>query len=288
MAGDSDRSEVLRQMAGVVANVAVLTALLVYFGWRRAEVQSRRLGFDESLLGASTRDYLLRSVGPVLVLLVVVGLAGLAWVALDRGLTGRLRTAGPADPVLRWSLRLLLASVVVLPGLVWLTRGLWTRTAFVVWPLSIAAGVLLCLYALAFRSGLPGHAEIPAGRAVVVRACAALLAAIGLFTAAHNLATVEGVQLADGFVDELSTRPQVVVYSLQQLHIDAPGADEERLGGDDSAYRFRYVGLRLLEHTGGQYFLVSDGWTPEYGVVVALPEDAAIRLEFVRDRRGGP
>ncbi len=288
MAGDSDRSEVLRQMAGVVANVAVLTALLVYFGWRRAEVQSRRLGFDESLLGASTRDYLLRSVGPVLVLLVVVGLAGLAWVALDRGLTGRLRTAGPTDRVLRWSLRLLLASVVVLPALVWLTRGLWTRTAFVVWPLSIVAGVLLCLYALVFRAGLPGHAEFPAGRAVVVRACAALLAAIGLFTAAHNLATVEGVQLADGFVDELPTRPQVVVYSLQQLHIDAPGADEERLGGDESAYRFRYVGLRLLEHTGGQYFLVSDGWTPDYGVVVALPEDASIRLEFVRDRRGNP
>lgn len=288
MAGDSDRSEVLRQMAGVVANVAVLTALLVYFGWRRAEVQSRRLGFDESLLGASTRDYLLRSVGPVLVLLVVVGLAGLAWVALDRALTGRLRTAGPTDPVLRWGIRLLLAGVVVLPGLVWVTRGLWTTTAYVVWPLSIVAGVLLFLYALAFRSGLPGHAAIPAGRAVVVRACAALLAAIGLFTAAHNLATVEGVELAAGFVDELPTRPEVVVYSPQQLHIDAPGAVEERLGGEESAYRFRYSGLRLLEHTGGQYFLVSDGWTPDYGVVVALPEDSSIRFEFVRDRRGGP
>jgi hypothetical protein len=288
VADESDRNDLLRQMAGVLANVAVLTALLVYFGWRRAEVQSRRLGFDESLLGASTRDYLLRSVRPVLVLLVVVALAGLAWVALDRWITRRVRTAGPADAVLRWSLRLLMACVVLLPGLVYVTRSLWPVPAYVVWPLSIVAGVLLLLYALGVRSGLPGGEPLPAGRETVVRACAAVLAAIGLFTAAHNLATVEGVQLADGFVDELPTRPQVVVYSNQHLHIDAPGAREEALPAEESAYSFRYVGLRLLEHTGGQYFLVSDGWTPDYGVVVALPADAPIRLEFVRDRRGAP
>ena len=48
-------------MGAVLANVAVLTALLVYFGWTRSEVYNRRIGIDESILGMLTREYLLRS-----------------------------------------------------------------------------------------------------------------------------------------------------------------------------------------------------------------------------------
>ena len=39
-----DRNDLIRRMGAVLANVGVLTALLVYFGWKRSEVQSRRLG----------------------------------------------------------------------------------------------------------------------------------------------------------------------------------------------------------------------------------------------------
>jgi hypothetical protein len=289
-APEEHRSELIRQLAGILANVAVLTALLVYFGWVRAEVQSRQLGFDESLLGASTRDYLLRSVRPVLVLLIVVSLGGLVWVALDRWLIHRLRsreTEDPVtpDPVARWAIRALLASVVLLPLAVRLARPLWPATTYVAFPLSVAAGLLLALYALSVRAGQPGGEPLSAERGVLVRVCAGVLAGIGLFTAAANYATVEGTQLAFGFVHELPDRPSVVVYSGQDLQIDAPGAEEQRLPPEQSAYLFRYVGLRLLEHTEGTYFLVSDGWTPEYGVVVVLPEDASMRLEFVRDTR---
>jgi hypothetical protein len=77
----------------------------------------------------------------------------------------------------------------------------------------------------------------------------------------------------------------VVVYSPERLHINAPGAMEEPLPTNQSLYRYRYVGLRLLEHTGGRYFLISEAWTPRYGVVVMLADDDPIRLEFVRDRR---
>lgn len=282
---EEQRSELIKQLAGILANVAVLTALLVYFGWVRAEVQSRRLGFDESLLGASTRDYLLRSVRPVLVLLIAVSLGGLAWVALDRWLTRRLRPRGLEDALARWTLRVLLASVVLLPLAVRLARPLWPATTYVAFPLSVAAGLLLALYALSVRACQPGGERLPAARGVLVRACAGVLAGIGLFTAAANYATVEGTQLALGFIHELPNRPQVLVYSGNDLQIDAPGTEEQQLPPEQSAYLFRYVGLRLLEHTEGTYFLVSDAWTPEYGVVIVLPEDASMRLEFVRDVR---
>jgi hypothetical protein len=80
--------DALRPLVGILANVTVLTALLIYFGWRRSETQAQRLGIDESVPAMSTREYLLRSVGPVLVMLVGVGVAGLVWVAVDQRVAG--------------------------------------------------------------------------------------------------------------------------------------------------------------------------------------------------------
>jgi hypothetical protein len=272
----------------VVANAAVLTALLVYFGWVRISEQSRWLGVDESLFRVSTREYLLRSVRPVLILLIAVGAAGLVWVALDHWLAGRIAARSVRDPAVRWTLRGLLATVVLLPLTVWLVRPLWPATAFVAFPLSLAAGMLLLLYVLKVRQRTGEDVPLSASRDVVVRASAALLTGICLFSAAANYAQVEGRRLALGFLDGLDQQPQVVVYSAQLLHIDAPGAREEELDQpEQSAYLYRYVGLRLLEYTNDTYFLVSDEWTPGYGVVVVLP-DEAVRVELVRGTPDGP
>lgn len=40
-----------RLLLSLAANVTVLTGLLVYFGWKRADTQSRLLGVDESIFG---------------------------------------------------------------------------------------------------------------------------------------------------------------------------------------------------------------------------------------------
>jgi hypothetical protein len=274
-------------MAGVVANAAVLTALLVYFGWVRISEQSRWLGLDESLFRVSTREYLLRSVRPVLILLIAVGAAGLLWVALDHWLAGRISARGVSDPAVRWTLRGLLAAVVLVPLAVRLARPLWPATTFVAFPLALAAGLLLLLYVLRVRQRTGEDVPLSASRDVVVRASAALLTGICLFNAAANYAQVEGRRLALAFLDGLDQQPQVVVYSAQHLHVDAPGAREEELPPEQSAYLYRYVGLRLLEYTNDTFFLVSDEWTPGYGVVVVLP-DEAVRVEIVRGSSDGP
>ncbi|GAA4734737.1 hypothetical protein GCM10023328_13430 [Modestobacter marinus] len=285
MAEVTDRNALLRALAGALANVAVLTALLVYFGWVRIAEQSRHLGVDESLFRVSTREYLLRSVRPVLILLISIAVAALVWVALDQWLARRIAARGSGDPVVRWSVRGLGAFAVLLPLLTWLLRRVWPATTYVAFPLTVAAGLLLVLYLLRLRQSMAGDAALPATRDVVVRACAALLTAICLFSAAANYATVEGRRLAQGFVADLASQPQVVVYSAAHLHIDAPGATEEELPPEQSAYLYRYVGLRLLEYTNDTFFLVSEEWTPQYGVVVVLPDDETRRVELVRDRR---
>lgn len=280
--GGQDRNDLLRSIAVVVGNVTVLTALLVYFGWKRSEVQAKALGIDESLLGMSTQEYILRSVGSVLVLLIVMALFGMLWVLLDRWLTMRLNRHGPSDRVYRWVSRLLPAAIVLLPLLAFLGRGWWPEGAYIGFPLLCAAGLLLLLYAFSLRAALPGSVPLSAGTESVLRACTAALVAVALFTAATNYATVEAVQLTKAFEGQIPTLPGVVVHSVAPLNIEAPGVRVTHTA-NETGYQYRYSGLRLLERVGGQYFLISDDWTRRLGVVVVLnDEEPGVRYEFVR------
>jgi hypothetical protein len=291
-AGPMGTSDVLKPLVALLANVTVVTALLVYFGWRRAETHADRLGIDESVLGMTTREYVLRSVGPVLVLLVGVAVCGLAWMSLERRLTPLLRhdPEAPVPTPIRLAMIALSLAWLILPGLVYLLGFVWPATAFVLFPASIGAGTLLGVYAGRIRHDRhpneDDHTED--GQSRFALAFAGLLVLVCLFWTASNYAELLGDRLADDFVDEVDRLAGVVVLSEQPLFLDGPGVDKDPLPGPDAdgALQYRYEGLRLLEHTGGRYFLVSDGWTPTYGVVFVLDaHDDTIRLDFVRDHR---
>ncbi|MFC0678184.1 hypothetical protein ACFFGH_10065 [Lysobacter korlensis] len=283
--GEKDRGDLLRSIVVAVGNVGVLTALLVYFGWVRSEVQARELGIDESLLGMTTQEYVLRSVRAVLVLLIVMAVFGVLWVALDRWLSVRLRRRGVKDPVYRWFTRLLPLSVVLLPVLGWLARWWWPTAAYIGFPLLAAAGLLLMLYAFHLRGALPGAIPLAAGTESILRVSTAALIAVALFTAATNYAMVEGTQLARGLESRVRTLPGVVIHSVEPLNLDAPGVETAEAEGE-TGYRFRYSGLRLLERSGGRYFLITEDWTRRFGVVLVLNDDeSGVRYDFIRDRR---
>jgi hypothetical protein len=290
--------EALKPVVALLANVTVVTALLVYFGWRRAETHADRLGIDESVLGMTTREYVLRSVGPVLVLLVGIAVCGLGWMALERRITPPLTASETAAA--RRGLAALGLAWLILPGLVYLLGFVWPATAFVLFPASIGAGALLWVYAARVRrrrsggdpTAVPadGPADGPADdrSSRVALGLVGLLVLVCLFWTASNYAQVLGDRLADDFVGDVHRLPGVVVSSERSLFLDGPGVDEVPLPGseEEGALRYRYEGLRLLEHTGGHYFLVSDGWSPTYGVVWVLDsDDDSMRLDFVRDRR---
>lgn len=281
--------DLLRPVLGFLANITVLTALLVYFGWRRSETQAQRLGIDESVLGMSTREYVLRSVGPVLALLVGVSVAGLVWVSIDRRLAPLVRSAPSRlthDRRAVAILRLLAVAWLVLPALVWLTGFVWRETAFVLFPASIGTGVFLAQYAAHLRQDDAASDGASRRRNLAAYAFTGLLVSVCLFWTASNYAEVEGVRLARYHAERVGRLPGVVVYSEGRLHLEGPGVTETGLAGDQGSPRYRYAGLRLLEHTGGKFFLISDGWTTTYGVVFMLrDDDESIRLDLVRDRR---
>jgi hypothetical protein len=285
--------EALRPALSFLANVTVVTALLVYFGWRRAETQADRLGIDESILGMSTREYVLRSVGPVLTLLVGIGVGGLIWLSIERRLTPRLQPPEPGllevdrtrARVADLAVRLLGLAWLILPAVVFLMGYIWPAPAFVLFPASIGVGVLLWLYATNLRQPKGGSGRRQAGQRPLAVVFVGVLVLVCVFWTASNYAEVLGRRLADDFAAGIGGLPGVAVYSESRLHLDGPGVDETEVS-DEGAVRYRYRGLRLLEHTGGKFFLVSDGWTTEYGVVFVLrDDDQSVRLDFVRDRR---
>ena len=286
---DGLSKELLRLAAGLLANITVLTALLVYFGWRRAETQAAELGIDESILGMSTREYLLRSVGPVLVLLVGIGAGGLVWLAIERRLTPVLRAPRPEDgsphTAAALTLRLLGLSWLLLPVVVIGLGNIWPSPATVLFPVSIGVGVLLWLYARRCR-GSGDDLDRHEGRNWLTAVLVGVLVLVTLFWTASNYAELLGRRLAADFAADVGALPGVAVYSESRIHLVGPGVGETVLPQDDGTSRYRYGGLRLLEHTGGKYFLVSDGWTKKYGVVFVLPDaDASLRFDFVRDDR---
>lgn len=271
-------NDLLRRILPVLANATVLTAMLVYFGWQRSEIQARELGIDESILGMDTREYVLRSVRPVLVLVLGIGVAGLLWLRTDAWLTTRAKAHGTTDRAVRYALRVFPYGWLVLPAAVLALGALDARSAtlFVLFPFSIGAGVLLVLYAATLRAQLPGAAPPPGQD--LARAFTAVVVGVALFWGTSNYAEVEGRALAATF--DPRDRPRVVVYSAERLQLTAPGVREEEVGEDGDQARYRYDGLRLLEHTGGRYFLVSDRWTKDSGAVMMLTDKDTVQLEF--------
>ena len=272
-----DLATVVQQLLALLANVAVLTGLLVYFGWRRTETQAVRMGFDESILDLDTQDYLLRSVGPVLQLLLIIGVAGLVAIPLDALLRRRL-----GDRSGRWGTAAVVAvglGWLVLPALVVLL-GLWfPGFAFVAFPLSIGLGALLVPYAFELRARQGSHSLSRRARATE-RTFAVVIVVLALFWATSNYAEVLGTRIADRIAANTETMTPVAVFSPDPLNLVGPGVEETEL--PSGPYRFRYTGLRLLEHTDQGYVLLSSGWTYEDGVVFVLPPGPPLRFEFGR------
>jgi hypothetical protein len=278
----------LSRVVGVLANVAIITALLVYFGWRRSATQSRELGISESILGMSTRDYVLRAVRPVFVLLICLALLALLWVVFDRRLKGQgglfnLSRTSPITVTRRTRLlRAMRLSLVALPAIALLVYIRWRQFGSILFPATVGAGILLNFYATHLSSP-DTSADVDARRRNETRAlCTAILVAACLFWTATNYADVEGVRHARAIFDDPLTLPRVLVYSTHVLQLSGPGLQLDSVPGTVDDFRYRYSGLRLLEHNGGNYLLISDGWSAQRGVVIVLPDDdTTLRFEFL-------
>lgn len=276
-----DRDAAVKQWASVlatyVAPTTVIVALLYYFGYVRSAALYAYFGLDLAALGLSSQDYLLRAVDALYVPLGVVLLIVLAgfW---SRWFLNR-KLAPPAESP--W-LRPLSYGLVILGVVTFFMGVVGIVVPRVSWPLltplSIGVGVVFAGFGISQILVLRG--SDPEGRPFKVSV--ALLAGIvilSLFWAVNEYAQAYGRGRAETLSTELTERPAVIVDTKDRLFAEAPGISETALE-QNSTYRYRYRGYRLLAQSNNTVFLIPERWTPNQGAILALPNNDSIRLQF--------
>lgn len=256
----------------------MLTAVLFYFGWARERATLAYFGVsDLGVLNFSVADYVLRSVGTALPLLMAIGFLALgAFVVHDqvapslakkKHLKVRVARALTAAGGFLAATGFALALVLTGPG------GSQPEG-----PAVMMLGLLLASYALALRDRTTAHGN--GSRLVLVIWALALIALLWSVT---GYADYIGTQTARQLQSSLPRAANVTVYSSADLSLSGPGISKAKLDAPDGAYRFRYSGLRLLVSAGGEYFLLPARWHEGSGSVIVLPQtstEGATRVEF--------
>jgi len=264
----------------VLGQLGIVTALAFYFGRARASAYLEYFGLDLTVVDFSPQDYVLRSIGAVYWplmgggLLLVVGLAA----------HPRIRAALSSRGVV---VRRRFLAAATLAGLVLLgvaAAGLRQMVIFPssvpVIPLLLAAGIGLLTYGWLLRgwtSARGAGSQVSQGQLVGLMSF--LVGA--LFWALASYAAAVGVADAKSFDESLPYRPAVVVFSERRLALAGPGLTVDQVGGQDSKYRFRYVGLRQLLRGGNRYFLIPTDWQRGEDAVIQLSESDEVRIEFI-------
>jgi len=260
-------SNVLLVLGAVGSPIALGTALLLYFGWVRSQAQAVAFGADVSIFEMSPQDLVLRSVDILFFPIVLLLLGGLLLLRIDPWLRTR---AGNVGAILRW------AWVLVPIGLVLVLVA--RSVGNVLLPMMVMLAIGGSAYGSLLRRRDAGD-RAPVGGVSLVLVGALLTAT--LFWQTERLAQLGGDALADDLKDHVADRlPAVTLLSAGRLHIEATGVDETPLEGADSAYRYRYEGLYLLQRSGDKYFLLTDGWQLDRGRLLVLTDSESIRLEF--------
>ncbi len=279
----------VQSLGAVVGPTALVTALLFYFGWARSQSQAQYLGLDVTLFGFSTQDYILQSTYSVLFPLgaLLIGALVLLW---GHGVVCSLVDSDPGRTVWPWVERALAfgGAALFAVGLVLNSNRYPSKTVLLMTPLSLTAGVGLMAYGVlvhrrrAVKVGdVAGHGSarpVPLLSVILV----AMLVAVGIVWEVANYAEIKGRELGEFLVSQLPYQPGVVVFSPKRLHIEGGSVVETALRAPDSAYAFRYSGMKLLFRSDGRYFLVPESWSVAEGRSIVLRDSEDVRMEFIR------
>src|SRR5206468_3392300 len=138
--------------------------------------------------------------------------------------------------------------------------------------LSLSIGVLLLAYAARLRRTLTARRRsgqlprrVPIGLIVAKWGAVFIVFSVGLFWAVSSYAINAGETEARGLAADLSCENNVVLYSEKSLNLHASGVQEMPDPNPNTAYGFRYDGLKLVPQSGNMYLFLPANWTHEKG-----------------------
>jgi hypothetical protein len=271
-------AQVVEIIGLVVPPAALLTGLMFYFGWVRTREYWRFFGVEASVLELSVQDYLLRGIDAVHLPLVLI-------IASWAALTWASRASWTFTPLerFRWSIGWvagLVGTLLVLIGAVLAARdgAVWSRATSYMLAAGIVAIILGGILRRHIHNGGAGNSRKVGTLPPITVVAAAMLVMLTLFWVFADYAGTVGRRQAERRAQGLENYPQVVLYSNQDLSIDAPGVRVERRPSD-RAYPFRYAGLALLLSANDQYILIPKSWRPGSPSFI-VPVSEAPRLDF--------
>jgi hypothetical protein len=295
--GAANRIEALVGFASsVLAPLSVVSGLLFYFGYVSSRALYEYFGVDVDTVGLSTQDYVMRSPRPLLVPLLVLAVAGVAFSVLHGGLRRRLdvllRHAEDDDPVAAGAGRERLVQVrrwarsVVLAGQVLMLTGvglLFSYPALSEWPpyplvtaLLLAIGSALAAYGLRIEGLLGRHERTRVAESFAIY----VVLVASLLWATATVAQWSGRGSARYLAVHLDTLPGVILDTGERLYLTTDRLDETRLPtAEGQTFRYRYRRLRLLIQGKDHLFLVPDRWSASNSTIM-VPADDHYRLEF--------
>jgi hypothetical protein len=263
----------------VIGQFSIATALAFYLGWARSAAYYGHFGLSTSMVGLSTSDYVLGSIGALYLPLMGVGLATALATVLHPRVVALLRRQHlarrllPAVQAAGWGL-VALATASFSAALAW--RVSWGTSA-IPWLITCGAGLLA--YVGLVRSSLYGRRP----RVGLQVLALATLALGGVFWLMGNYAGYAGRAQAEEDATQIAYRTDVTVYSAQQLALGGrAGIVEDASRSEEGAYRYRYTNLRLLVHAGDRYFLLPVDWRRNGAdPVIVLSDSEMIRVEII-------
>ncbi|CAM5585087.1 hypothetical protein [Streptomyces purpurascens] len=264
------------ELLGTIGSlVSLLAAVLFYFGWASTDAETRALGLRDSIFRLSTSEYLLRSVEALFLPAFLAVGALLAAIGLQRWVTSSPGRAETAVRRMRWGW---LPPVALAPFYV-----LHPALFELVLPLVAIPGLLAAAYALT-RPAQPAASDTAQRRLRLnIWALALVLCLLSLFWAVSSYAGIVGRGRAEEAARAVNTPafPSVVVFSEKDLMIRGGGACYQRVKAENSAYAFRYSGLRLFYVSGDRVYLVDRKWRPSQGTLWVVRESDSVRVEYV-------
>lgn len=284
----ADLPSVLSTAGTLASQTVLITGLLYYFGWIRAQATLGYFGLDTSLVGYSTTDYLLRSVNSAFTPFIRVLCIALILLSLHRFVVRRALDA-PAPSrtrrMGRWIVtmtQLLTATLVTLVIMRILFPGQIGWPSGLTLPLLLITAVGLLSYVAHLRSTHPE--ALGATPVSHHRVQALVLLAIGLLGALSAVSLYAGQvgrQVATNIVADLpDRRPAVVVYSTERIALEGTGVQVAEITQPGSRYRYQYSGIRLFVRSADKYLLLPVGWQRGRDRVFIIRDDDLIRIDI--------
>jgi hypothetical protein len=282
----------LELIGKIIAPTTVLSALLYYFGWARTNALYGYFGLNQSVMGLSVKDYLLRGIVAAfepLRWLLILGLAGI-W--LNYWIGHQMNRTLTSKQPFRFRL---LVSVILGIGVLFLLAGpiiIFSRVQFepLILPSTWMLGIMLTSYGAYLGLQLRCKREmeqgkeswatrVPDGLGQMSLGIVIGLLLFSLFWFVSMYAGVVGRWEGGQIATNLTDRPCVVIFSRVTLSIETDGTTVEHVSTQKDAYQYRYSGLRFLAYSAGNYFLLPANWSPDNARTIIIADTDTVRVE---------